>query len=396
MNSLYPMKKVYYSVYMLSYVILMFSSLIGIYSAYDNIVTGSVSTAFASFTWNVGFPLFIFLQIILSVINFTNIRKIVLFFCFFLLFIVSIFFKLRVVTLATLGLFLLVYNSNFLNFYKILKIDLWIRIISIVSLSTMYFIGFFPSEDNVLVLRGSVLRLSMGFNHPNVFGSYYLYLIISLLLYVNSVIDINYLSVYKKAILFLFVLFSGGYVEFILADSRSSQIALIIIILGLFIYLFYKFNAPSAFYGLLVACIMLILTYYFVSSYNELNPFMRNLNDLLSNRLYLQHDALKLYGVGFVGNQSFAQGMPFWIDDQYLFNLFAVGVIGSIIYFVFIMDSFINARKGNDFILFVIILSIVIKTAVESNAIDFYAFIPFIYSFKYKMNNVQGDRIYES
>lgn len=372
--------------YIFSYCLLMFIASIYTYSEFNSVNMVS-KPHYITIVWYFSLLLFLSIQVFLafrniSISNNRNKNYFYLFIIFSTLLIV--FFHLKIMTLTMILLFLLVCNSNIINFDLFLKYDLITRFISFLVIVLMFFLNMFPVANSTQTIRrGDVIRNSLGFNHPNTLGGYFLIMLFVFLLYVNSKTDISLLSVGKKISLFIFVLLTSVYFEVILANSRSSEIAMIIIIPALCAYMIYKFKVPKQWIGMAILIVTMVIAIFLSYFYDPSNDIISKMNVISSNRLFLQHTALHQYGFGLLGNPLFTQGKPFWIDNQYVFNLLCIGILGSAIYLIFMYVVFKNSFKGNNYLLFVILISIVIKSAFESTATDYYSFLPFIYSFKY-------------
>ncbi|MCT6850826.1 MAG: oligosaccharide repeat unit polymerase [Staphylococcus epidermidis] len=376
----------YSKIYIISYCILMFTAAFNSYSEFNSLNPVG-KPIFISILWAIGVFLFLAFQTPLIIYNFKNKYKIYLFvLLIFSLLLLAL--KIKFITFSVFCLCLLIINSEYLDFKSFMKYDLIIRVVSLGSILLMFYFNLFPSAYTPLTLsHGNMIRSTLGFNHPNTLGGYYIYILISLILFIHSRTNISLLNVYQKVSLFLFVFLSGFYVEFILSGSRSGEITLLIIVPFLLLYMIRKWNVPQILIGyisLFVIFFVSILLPYFFSSNNQT---MLKLNNILSNRLLLQSSALHEYSIGLKGNSHFVQGKPFYIDNQYLFNLLAVGLIGSIIMFVIIIYSMKYAKEANDFILFFILIAVLVKAMVESTEFDYYALVPFIYSFKYFWGN---------
>lgn len=386
----------YSKMYVFSYCILMVVAALNSYSEFNSL-NFIGKPAQISLIWDVGIVIFLVLQSILTIYNCKTKEKLYLF--IFLLFtLLFLALKIKIITFSVFCLFLLIINSDLLDFKYFMKYDLIIRIFTLLSIIMMFFLGLFPAAYKPLTLsHGNVIRSTLGFNHPNTLGGYYIYLLIALILFIHSRKNIHLLGSYQKIFMFLFVALSGYYVEFVLSDSRSGEITLIVILPFLLLYMINRFNVPLLITGYMsfitIMVIFIALPYFF--SFN--NSFMVTLNKLLSNRLLLQNEALHSFSINLWGNSLFVQGKPFYIDNQYVFNLLAVGLIGSLLLLFIVFSSIKNAKRGNDFILFFIIIAVAIRATVESTEFDYYALLPFLYSFKYfwnkdKLNNL-GDKI---
>lgn len=310
MNRILSNKSIDSNIYLLSYCLLMVAALFNSYSVFNS-VNGIPRPTFVTTGWHIGLGLFLIMQFFLTLKNCMYERNkyrdsILLFLIFCVALMIG--FHIKIITSFILLIFILILNSNLLNYDRFVKIDLLLKISSLLLIMLMFFLRLFPAEYSASILKhGDVVRSSLGFNHPNTLGGFYLYLLISLLLYIDSRVNISNLTWVNKVILFAFTSISGIYVEFTLTNSRSSELALVIILLLLLIYMIRDIRVPKPYVGLILLLIVSFIAIGLSFFYNTGSEFMNKLNDLSSNRLLLQHAAIHQYGFGFFGNTSFQQ-----------------------------------------------------------------------------------------
>lgn len=375
-----PMSLKKHKLYMLSYVILMITSMLYMYSEFNSVNHLPEPTFVTDFWW-FGIVAFIVIHIALFCISVNHLMKITMMFFMLFLFILGV-IGAKSLNLTIICMSFLIINSDFVVPEKFIKTDLIIRILCFASVLTLFYLDFFPAQYDVNIFRGNVIRSSLGFNHPNSLGGYYLYMIISFLLFYLNSDRVKKLSKIGNLFLVTLVFVSGYFVEFVYADSRSSQVAfLIILIFTVPIFINKNIKSPQPYIGILTLMIVSVVSIVIVFYYDPLNPMFEQLNKLTSNRLVLQNEAIKFFGFGLFNTSGFSQGNPFWVDNQYTFNLISTGIVGSILYTYIYCKSFVNSRNANNYILYIILIALILKGSFESTLTDYYAMMPIVYSF---------------
>lgn len=358
----------------------MVSSLFGVYSEFN---TSSIPMpTFVKLIWYLGVAFFLLLQFSLLLINSIKINKYVtpIAILLYLLCCLTI-AGFPVIKLRMFIVILLALNINLIDIRKLIKVDFFSKLIGLLILFSMYVLNFFPSKyvnSYNFTRDDGTHRSTWGFNHPNTLGEFYLYFLISAILILNMRDNLSF----KKNVIYSTLIFiSGGYIELFVTDSRSSQVALIIIFIGWIVSVIKKVNCPKPVYGIFSLFFMIILSIVLDFRIMLNIKIFDEINHLFSNRLVLQNQALMKYGVHIFGNKSFKLGQPFWIDNQYIYNLLAIGIIGSLIFVLIFYIAFKNVYQKNSFILYVILISIVVKAMFESTVLEYCALLPIIYSF---------------
>ncbi|GAA6113579.1 hypothetical protein AP1H75_12460 [Apilactobacillus apinorum] len=378
-------------IYLFSYTVLMIAAVLYVYSAFNSVNLVS-KPFFIQIVWNTSVLFFIFSQMFLFFFYNSGHKRILslLLICI-LLFFAIVFGKS--LNLMIICLILLILNSNSVNFTIFIKFDFFIRLISLITLVLMFVFNIIPSVYNVYVLRGQELRSSFGFNHPNTFGGYYLYLLISLLFYISINVDNNKKYKSFNKYIYLFIFLSGFFIEFIYADSRSAQVAFVLILILLIpLSIKHDITPPKPIFGFLFFALIYCISLLFVFLYNPNSDFFYNLNLLTSNRLYLQNQAFNIYGFGIFNTSDFTQGRPIWVDNQYAFNLISMGLIGSAIYIYIYFKSIFNSYRIKSYLIYIVLIAIIVKGCFESTIIDYYAMMPIVASFMINNNQLEKER----
>ncbi|MCK8611892.1 hypothetical protein LNP10_05185 [Apilactobacillus nanyangensis] len=372
--------------YLISYLFLMFGSLFGVYSEFNSNNVYPLPM-YIKMIWVIALGIFFLIQMYVSIGNiiFIESRLRYIFFALFLLSALTL-INLPIIKLRTLVLIILILNSNVLQWDKFVRIDLVSRLSGLFILAVMYIFNLFPQKyanANNFTRPDGTLRSAWGFNHPNALGSYYLGIIITLIILINSKFIIKKLSTKFKLISTAFIFLTGAYVEFYVTDSRSAQVALLIIFIGWTIKLFKEISSPKPIWGVVLMIVLndisLVMGYKILLS----TDLFLKINQLFSNRLVLQNQALMQYKINFFGNNMFKVGQPYWVDNEYIYNFIALGIFGALLFSYIFWKALVNTYKGNDFMLYVILISILCKAMFESTTFEYCSLFPIVFAFKY-------------
>ena len=115
---------------------------------------------------------------------------------------------------------LLIYAFKGLEFEKCVKVDLYVRTIGVIAVLLLCKVGVI---EDILVTRGDIVRHSLGFYHPNVFGDN-----ISLIFF-----DYIYLSLYnqsitwKKIAIYSIIGIGLSTIIYFVSNTRSAILAIL-------------------------------------------------------------------------------------------------------------------------------------------------------------------------
>lgn len=191
------------------------------------------------------------------------------------------------------------------------------------------------SEFNVIetvyqAREGFGLRSSMGFSHPNRFGSNVLALCISFAILRYP--KFGLLDILIAAVLTVIVA--------VLSDSRTSELMIVFVPVfsGIIYVVSTKIHKPSYLMLCLVITLICIIaaSYYLMVSYDASVSWMSSLNDFLSGRLNLAHSYYETYGIELFGRPysdlliQVGTRETLMIDNAYVFLLMVYGLIPTI------------------------------------------------------------------
>lgn len=263
-------------------------------------------------------------------------------------------------------LFIISFKS--IDFEKVIKYDIAVKIILITILLILYELGF--TTEYVTYRADGTVRSTLGFTHPNVLGIYIL----------SLCADVFYLNYSKKTL--LFPIFSGISIIIVnnVSNSRTSTMCMVLLLV-LWFFSLRKNNKKQIKSKLLKYSIFIFtgITYVFVCIYRMKSSFSFLLNKIFSGRLsyinnFLSEYTIKLFGnkVNFISTQQ-ATGsvVQAWVlDNAYFYLLIVNGIICFIIvaiaYYLFLKKLTIE----NDKRLICIYIVYLFLGLTESNVFD--------------------------
>ena len=269
--------------------------------------------------------------------------------------------------LQVIKLYFLIIAFQGMDLGKFIRYDLMLKLLLIAVVLSFYFLGL--TDTYYMVREGGQIRSSMGFAHPNAFGAMLLSLCIA----------IYYLKFEKLNFLYYLFFFAVSLVIRYFSDSRTSQLAIILLCIMHFVYkktlgkIFTKktvlFVISNSF---LIFTVLSILLAYL---YKIGNPYIIDLSKLLTGRIELMHLFMEEYDITLLGNkieivnaQSAVQtGRSFWVlDNGYLMLLLRYGIITYLILAVIIHNGIKKLFSNNNYacaiILFVFFIAGITET----------------------------------
>ncbi|MBP5512729.1 hypothetical protein J6X73_00995 [Candidatus Saccharibacteria bacterium] len=219
--------------------------------------------------------------------------------------------------LPTIWLLIIAFGKK--DFDKLVEYDIVIKTALVLLVVTLSLVGVLNIGSTHL--RGETVRLSLGFNNPNMFSTYVL----------SIVFEISYLRRKQYGILEIIISLVAVLIIFFTTGSRT-QIACII--LSVILLLIYK-KKPKLFSGktinwignnlfTIIAAISLIsLCIYFLVPYSS-----GFLNTILPDRIRLPANTIKSTGLWLFGNITYANSsFDSALDNLPLFITIVYGII---------------------------------------------------------------------
>ena len=248
---------------------------------------------------------------------------------------------------------LFIYCSGVINFENFIKYDMKIKIFMLIIIAIFLQIGLL---DNLFLVRDNgLIRNTMGFYSPNTLGIYLL----------NICCDFVFINKNKITLKhYLFIIFCI-IINYIITNSRTSSICLIILIL--FLICRKKMRLDKLY---LVPYIFLIISFVLIYLYSLKLPFAVHLNSLLSDRLLCGLNFFEEYGITLFGNKFRIVnewiGFVYVVDNAYLNIFINHGIILSIVSFLF-LDRYCRNIRNSNVCIKIILFIYLISGMLESN-----------------------------
>ena len=305
-------------------------------------------------------------------------RKLFMLFIVFFIGIVSYYITKDI---TFLELFVLLLASMNFNFRTIVKIDFKCKVIVLLFVLICNKMGYATSE--FLVTRGDMIRNAFGFYHPNTFGMY-LMVIFFEYLYLNKDKKIRNLII---AVIFaIFIHYTS--------DTRSAIYSIIgISRLSLGDKYWVKIF-KNKFIGYILNNIYLILLLISVITtmlYCSKISWALDLNEFLSNRLYLQSVFWNKYGLSLFGRNI---DYTSTLDNGYMKILLNYGLFTTLVYGLVNYTTLKKASFNKDYEVYFIVIILLLYSIAESSMlyVHFNIFILYFfcknYIFDERKNNV--------
>lgn len=275
-------------------------------------------------------------------------------------------------TASTMFIEILLISLNVINleFKKVVKYDLFIKIFILIFLVSMSFMGL--AKSNFVVTRnGEFIRDAYGFYHPNTFGM------------VIMMIFFEYLYLQKDKIGFKQYLIGALSVITIKLTSDTRTAIYCIIALLLFIPIVKKISTKKYFEVISKNLyIFLLITSLVLTSLYLNNPIMmKNINIFFSDRLKYQSYYLNLYNVNLFGNNI---EYVMTLDNGFMKILLNYGLVIVLFFDSIFRFNIKKSLRNNDYKLCLIFLILILFSLAESSIFYIYNNIFLIYCF----NNV--------
>lgn len=239
---------------------------------------------------------------------------------------------------------------------KVIKYDMYIRIICMFIIISLSLIGVFPIYSSAI--RDGKLRMLLGFSHPNHLGLYCMIVLMEYLFLNYSKITIK-----KMLVLSAIIMVLPFYII-----SRTVYFSMIGILV---LFIFSKINSKFLLKKIWIALPIIItaINFWFIINYNSSDELWNKLNLLLSGRLYIANRYYEIFGITWLG--QFLTGMESkinWgtsaLDNAYI-NLIIRDGIFILLMFVGIYCKTIKSavKRGDAALLICIIVFLIYGTS---------------------------------
>lgn len=260
---------------------------------------------------------------------------------------------------------LFVIASKYVNFDKVIKISYMILILTMAIIFFMYFTG---QIDDSVIYRGSMIRHSWGFTHPNVLGVRVFQLVLS-----HCYLRKQHITIIDYGIIAL-----ASWYVYRVPNCKTAYFGLVIFGAMLLIY-----KAENWFVGgqvfftkilVLIAIVVnvssVILSIINVKAY----PFLAMIDKRMSYRFSTCFRTLKYYGIKLLGQEInlYISRMGvlmrrFYIDTSYVAILVRYGIGVYLIFSILYIVAMIYCLKKNNHFM-VIVLSMYAIYGIMENS----------------------------
>lgn len=298
-------------------------------------------------------------------------------------------FNREILSISFYLLFLFVLNSHLVDSKTFIRVDLKMRLILIVLIILMYTLGLFPPITYVLTtpfMRGGSLRYALGFNHANTLAMFSFSILLSFILCFEKM---------KKRFLVVVCFLALSLFIFKLTNSREfislSFVTLLLYYFGnvKFLHKLMKYiSYPSFFIALLSG-----LCFLLAADINS--PFFYWVNEITSNRILIQYEAIIYYPIDWMGYIStpLLDLYKINIDNMYMGYLVRYGIIGFLLFILFIFSSIKKSLKyGNYYSNICVILIPMAFITMNTNIL----FAPLIYVSSLCISNLEDNKTGEN
>ena len=228
-------------------------------------------------------------------------------------------------------LILIVFAAKNIEFDKIVKFDLKIKLIFLIMVIALYFLGL--TNGGEVIYRDGVARFSLGLGHANILG----------ITMASIILEYIYLKREKINKLHLISLLIGLVVISYVTSSRGSLVLVgLMFLLVLFkkqIYnIVYKKNVRSIVINSFL--LLIILSLFMTMLYSNGSSFGILLNNLFSNRLYYINNFINYYDLTLFGQNLIFSGSDAVnlygtytqiLDNCFIYLILRFGIVSFVI-----------------------------------------------------------------
>ena len=229
----------------------------------------------------------------------------------------------RDIALFSLAVFLSV--SDIVDFDKVIKVDLTVKVVMLLLVVFLYFIGL--TERVVMETKSGGAIYGLGFGNPNTFGVYVF----------GICADLIYLNRQRKSVLvYLFAILAAFFIN-VFCDSRSSFICILFLVVTSF------YNPLKSNRKIIRIMLSVLPTLFFIISlalvemYDNRVSFAMSLDSFLSRRIALSSIFLHTYKPTLLGNYfvgyNTAKGISVShvLDNAYVMLISKFGIVATLL-----------------------------------------------------------------
>ena len=256
--------------------------------------------------------------------------------------------------------------AKHIDFDRMVGIAYFVQLIMIAIVFYMFINGYIKED---LIYRGSILRHSLGFSHPNQLGIRIFLLLVSRCYYRKN--KLNFIDVGVVIVAAIFVNK--------VANSKTSYYALIMlaVISSIYVLLRILHNDMKILANVAIAVGIIANIGSVILSTIELNKhqILNSLNIFMSKRFSQCHRTMKYYGVELFGQDvQLIVKRPivgvvyhFWLDNAYMSILLRYGVVVFLIFSMLYFATMLYLKRTSKVYLLMIMALYSIYGIMENN-----------------------------
>lgn len=241
-----------------------------------------------------------------------------------------------------------------IDFEKAVKITYYVQLLMVLWIFYLFYFGFI---EEYTFYRGSILRHSYGFTHPNQLGIRIFLLVVCRC----------YLRRKKFNILDFLIVIWASYFIYNTANSKTACYSLIIFAVLIAIYYFLamlgvKLSFLSDIYIGIAIIANIISVFLSITNVKKIH-MLAKFDDFLSHRFSLCHKVINYYGIKLLGQEvkmivkkpGTGRVLHFWLDNAYDSILIRYGMLVFILFsVVFIKTLFVLKNSGHHFLVMIL------------------------------------------
>lgn len=256
--------------------------------------------------------------------------------------------------------------AKHLNIDKAIKVSYFVQLMMVIAVIYMFYIGMI---DETVMYRGSILRHSLGFTHPNQLGIRLFQMMIC-----HCYIRRNKINIIDLGLIL-------GVAWFIkkVADSKTSYYALIILfVLVLVEEAIKRFDRGYTLFAKTMVAIYVVanIASIILSVVNISGiPFLRSMDKMMSTRFSQCHRTYKYYGISLFGKDIqvlvkrhiIGWFYHFWLDNAYMAILLRYGIIVFLIFSILYLMTMMYLFQTRQYTLLAILALYAVYGIMENN-----------------------------
>ncbi len=256
--------------------------------------------------------------------------------------------------------------SKHLDFDKAIRVVYYCQLIFFLLIIYMFYAGYI---SEVITYRGSIVRHSLGFSHPNQLG------VEVFLLVINR----TYIRKNKQNIFDALVAFGAAYFVYKVANSKTSYYVLTLLGIVLLVnYVMRKigfdYTKNTKRYILIAALVNIVSVLMSITNIKKYHV-LEVINSFMSNRFSECYRTYRYYGTSllgqdiqlFVSRHIIGRVFHFWLDNAYVALLLRYGIIIYFLFSVLYIATMIEYGKLGNIIVVEILSLYAIYGVMENN-----------------------------